>query len=328
MFLNEHYDAVMAMMGRSGFLVLLAGFATSFLVFGVFGLFATRDRSVVRLRALSAAMTSRGPALTRGQEAEAPRGWKKALIPEDPSIRAQIRFQLAKVGFDRPDSVELFFVIRLVLALFVPVTVVGLIGLSQAGLLPRALADALATTSRVHLMQVAAIGAAVGFYGPGYWLHKRIRDRRMNITLAFPNAMDLIQVSVEAGMSFDAAVARVGHELGRVAPELAYELLLLQMETQAGRDRETALFDMAERMGIDEAKSFALVVVQSMQFGTSLTAALRTYAVEMRQMRELAAQEKANKLPVQMSAVMSILMLPALFLITLTPIIIRYLEVG
>ncbi|HSG55190.1 MAG TPA: type II secretion system F family protein, partial [Paracoccaceae bacterium] len=122
----------------------------------------------------------------------------------------------------------------------------------------------------------------------------------------------------------DAAINRVGHELTRVAPEVAYEFLLLQIEVQAGRDRETALFDMADRMGIDEAKSFALVIVQSLQFGTSLTSALKTYAAEMREMRELAAQEKANRLPVQMSGVMSMLMLPALFLITLTPIIIRY----
>ncbi|WP_171054616.1 type II secretion system F family protein [Roseovarius arcticus] len=273
-------------------------------------------------------MNGNGPALVRGQEAPAPRGWKKALIPEDPSERAQIRFQLAKVGFDRPDSVELFFILRLALALFTPAMVFCLMGLSQTGLLPGGLDDLIGKTSRLSMMQIAAIFAAVGFYVPGYWLKQRINYRRHRITIAFPNAMDLIQISVQAGMGFDSAVARVAHELDRVSPELAYELSLLQMETQAGRDRETALFDMAERMGIEEAKSFALVIVQSMQFGTSLTAALKSYAAEMRQMRELAAQEKANKLPVQMSAVMSVLMLPALFLITLTPIIIRYIEVG
>ena len=84
---------------------------------------------------------------------------------------------------------------------------------------------------------------------------------------------------------------------------------------------------MADRMGINEAKSFALVIVQSMKFSTSLTLALKTYAAEMREMREMNAQEIANKLPVKMSGVMSILMLPALFLITLTPIIIRYTSI-
>ncbi len=327
MFLDDAINAVMTI-GPGGLMVIVVGCAALLLASGAFGIFAMRDRSGTRLRALSDAMNASGPALVRGQEAPAPRGWKKALIPEDPSERAQIRFQLAKVGFDRPDSVELFFIFRLALALFTPTMVFCLISLSQTGLLPESLDDVIDTISRLLMMQIAAIGAGVGFYVPGYWLKKRIKERKHRITMAFPNAMDLIQISVQAGMGFDAAVARVAHEMDRVSPELAYELLLLQMETQAGRDRETALFEMAERMGIEEAKSFALVIVQSMQFGTSLTAALKSYAAEMRQMRELAAQEKANKLPVQMSAVMSVLMLPALFLITLTPIIIRYLEVG
>ncbi|WP_417208457.1 type II secretion system F family protein [Antarctobacter sp.] len=315
-------------MKQNGLFLALAGFALFMLATGAVGVFSSRDRSAIRLRKLAISMNESSPSLSKGPEANAPRGWKKALIPDDPSKRAQIRFQLAKVGFDRRDSVELFFVIRLALALAPLIIVLSLTFLSQTGLLPNAISDTLESTSRLLLMQIAAIGAAIGFYAPGYWLNKRIKERKQKLTQAFPNAMDLIQISVEAGMGFDAALARVGLELGRVSPELAYELLLLQMETQAGRDREAALFDMAERMGIEQAKSFALVVVQSMQFGTSLTAALKMYSAEMRQMRELAAQEKANKLPVQMSAVMSILMLPALFLITLTPIVIRYLEVG
>lgn len=290
------------------------------------GFYHTRDHSVARMRAITASMNAGKATLIKGREGD-PSGWKKALIPEDPSERAQIRFQLAKVGFDRADSVEIFFVLRLILALLPPVTVFSLMLLAQSQLLPAFLQDMIAPTSKLRMLQIAAIGAGVGFYGPGIWLKSRINARKDKITKAFPNALDLVQISVEAGMGFDAAINRVGTELGRVSPEIAYEFLLLQLEIQAGRDRESALFDMAERMGIDEARSFALVIAQSLQFGTSLTLALKTYAVEMRQMRELAAQEKANKLPVQMSGVMSVLMLPALFLITLTPIIIRYMSI-
>ncbi len=274
-------------------------------------------------------MGGRGAAdvgLTRAADV-APRGWKAALVPDDPSVRAQIRFQLGKVGVTRDDAVEAFFLMRLLLALAPPMLVMLALALAQNGLLPEALADRILATGRLRLMQIAAIGAAAGFYLPGLWLNSRIRARQGRIRNAFPNALDLVQISVEAGLGFDAAINRVGHELSTVAPEIAYEFLLLQHEIQAGRDREAALFDMAERMGIAEAKSFALVIVQSLQFGTSLTLALKTYAAEMRQMRELSAQEKANKLPVQMSGVMSVLMLPALFLITLTPIIIRYMAI-
>ena len=304
-------------------ILLCAGAALMLLLGGSAGVYTTRDRSVYRLRKMNALMSPGTSSLTKKSEVD-PRGWKKALIPEDPSERAQIRFQLAKVGFDRADSVELFFLARLVLALLPPVVVFALIFMTRADLLPVAISDAVSSVSRLRLLQIAAVGAAAGFYGPGYWLSARIKKRKAKISAAFPNALDLIQISVEAGLGFDAAINRVGHELGRVAPEVAYELILLQLEIQAGQDREAALFAMAERMGIDEAKSFALVISQSLQFGTSLTKALKTYATEMRQMRELAAQEKANKLPVQMSAVMSVLMLPALFLITLTPIVIRY----
>lgn len=302
-------------------LVYIGAFAAVLILSGAYGFYASRDRAVIRMRALTARDQ---PKLVRNLDIK-PSGWKKALIPEDPSDRAQIQFQLSKVGFDHPKAVEIFYVLRLVFALSVPALVLAALALAEAGLLPGQLASTVRDTSHLRLLQIAAVGAAVGFYGPGYWLKSRIDARRLKIRNAFPNALDLLQISVEAGLGFDAALIRVGQEIGRVAPEISYEFLLLQIEIQAGADREKAMFAMADRMGIPEAKSFALVIVQSLQFGTSLTASLRNFAIEMRINRELAAQEKANKLPVQMSAVMSLLMLPALFLITLTPVILRYM---
>lgn len=304
------------------------GFAVILLFLGGVGLYLGRDRTARRIRSVSAAMAPdvTAPRLSKTEAAD-PKGWKKGLIPEDASERAQIRFQLGKLGFERADVVEVFFLIRLFLAMITPVMVLSGVALSRAGLLPAGVSDMITGTHPIRLMQIAAVGTAIGFYGPGYWLYSKIKKRQSNIRAAFPNALDLVQISVEAGLGFDAAVTRVGHEISRASPEIAYEFLLLQLEIQAGRDREAALFDMADRMGIEEAKSFSLVIVQSMQFGTSLTLALKTYAEEMREMRELNAQEMANKLPVKMSGVMSMLMLPALFLITLTPIIIRYASI-
>lgn len=316
-----------ALFGAEHMMLYVAGLATVLLIFGLCGLYASRDRTAGRVRAMAAGYTPVDSGLSKRPEAT-PRGWKKGLIPQDSSERAQIGFQLAKVGFDGPAAVEGFFVIRLLLALLTPFCVLVALGLGQAGLLPQGAGDKVATVSNLRLLQITVAGTAVGFYGTGWWLRRRIKARQNALRAAFPNAMDLIQISVEAGLGFDAAVTRVGQELGRVAPELAYEFLLLQLEIQAGRDREAALFDMADRMGLEEARAFALVIAQSLQFGTSLTHALRAYAAEMRQTRELTAQEKANRLPVQMSGVMSCLMLPALFLITLTPIVIRYLAMG
>ena len=148
----------------------------------------------------------------------------------------------------------------------------------------------------------------------------------MRITESFPNALDLLQVSVEAGLGFDTAMTRVGNELASVSPELAVELLTVQRQIQAGRPRDAAMREMAERTGVEMVQSFAKVVQQSMQFGTPLTEALQTYADEMRMYRELAAQEMANKLPVKMSVVLATFMLPSLVLMTVGPTIIRYLN--
>jgi tight adherence protein C len=326
-------------------MVYLAAFAGLLILFGGVGLYVTRDRAVVRMRALSStaqetameaaafaeqaalqngAGQANQPSLMRARDC-VPQGWMKALIPDDPSERAQVQFQLSSVGITHDRAVEMFFVLRLVLALFVPMTVSVLVVLAHAALLPEGLAARVLGTTQLRLLQIAAVGGAIGFYGPAYWLKNRITERQLRIRNGFPNALDLLQIAVESGLGFDAALAKVGAEIGRVSPEIAYEFHLLKQEVQAGADREKSMFAMADRMGVDEAKSFALVVAQSLQFGTSLTSALRNYAAEMRVNRELNAQEKANKLPVQMSGVMAMLMLPALFLIILTPIIIRYL---
>jgi tight adherence protein C len=308
-----------------GYLVYFLGsFAVMLLVLGIVGLSAWRDKPLVRMQNLIGAEPKAGPKLVRSHSV-APSGILKALLPEDPLVRGQIEFQLAKLGFDGVNALRNFFLLRFYLALFAPLFAITATQLSNAGLLPSASTIWVEGYSSLRWLQIGAVGAAVGFYGPGYWLNGRIKERQTKIRNGFPNALDLLQISVESGLGFDAALTRVGQEIGRVSPEIAYEFLVLQSEISAGRDREAAMFDMAERMGLEEAKSFVLVVIQSLQFGTSLTSALKNYATEMRINRELAAQEKANKLPVQMSAVMSVMMLPALFLITLTPVIIRYL---
>jgi tight adherence protein C len=153
-----------------------------------------------------------------------------------------------------------------------------------------------------------------------------VAERKQRIEEGFPNALDLMQISVESGLGFDAAMTRVGNELAEVSPDIAFEFLSVQRQVQAGRAREAALRDMADRTGVETVRAFANVVQQSMQFGTGMSEALITYAEELRETRELRAQEMANKLPVKMSAVLASLMLPALILLTVGPVLIRYIR--
>lgn len=326
---NAFLIATPAGFPQSGMLFLVG--AVLLLAIGIGGMLALRDPLAdLRMRALA---TPGRPGVRPGTVSllkaadQTPVGFMRSLVPEEKSKRQEIRLQLAQAGFDGPHSVRNFFLFRLGLAALGPVILAASVALNAQGLLPPALGDRLDDMSMLGFGQIFMVLTAVGFYGPGWWLSSRITARRTRIAYAFPNTLDLLQISIEAGLGFDAAMARVGSELTRVAPEISVELLAVQQEVLAGRDREQAMLDMAARLGIDEARSFVNVVIQSLQYGTSLTEALTRYAVEMRLNRELKAQEKANKLPVQMSGVMAVLMLPALFLITLAPTIIRYLAI-
>jgi tight adherence protein C len=298
-------------------------------VIGLAGAFQGRDPALRRIAA--EAGRARPGSADRGilkTFDDAPSGLMKGLIPTDEKARTRVAQSLAAAGFTGAHAVRNYYLVRLVLGILLPVGVVALILASQKGIfvLPERLDLAVNGLGQLHLMQGLALVVGIGFFGPELWLRSRVAERKRRISEAFPNALDLIQISAEAGLGFDAAMIRVGNEIAQIAPDLSAELLLAQREIQAGRARDRALLDMAARTGVDEVAAFVNVVLQSIQFGTSISGTLSAYAKEMRLAREIKAQEKANKLPVQMSAFMASLMLPALLILTLGPVVIRYMR--
>ena len=247
-----------------------------------------------------------------------------ANMPDSAEERFAITIALAKAGLRGPRAVANFYIGRLLLALGMPAAMLGVIAYSRTPGVPDIIAQSFGELSSIGIMQIVCVLCGIGFFVPTMWLRGEIDERRQAITEAFPNALELIQIGVEAGLGFDQALMRVANEIRPVAPDLCDEILLAQNEIQAGRDRDKALLHMARRTGVDEVTSFVNVVLQSARFGTPMSDALKTYAEEMRTTRELKAQEKANKLPVQMSAVMAALMLPAILMLTLGPVVIRY----
>ena len=311
-------------------LVLIAVFCgVMMMTAGLWLVIGQPDRQAARMRASAKAYVrhaDRGALLKTPDQI--PEGMLKALIPEDGAERTLIRTQLVQAGFDGINAVRNFFVLRLVLALAVPILVGLCLTLRTFQILPEELAQRLAALTPVRIAQISALGVAVGFYGPTWWLRKRITARIQAIEDGFPNALDLLQVAVGAGMGFDSAMVRVGQALATVSPVISDELLLCHAEVLAGRDRAGALRDMATRTGVEEVAAFAQLIGQSMAYGTSISDAMTAYAVDMREAREMKAVEKANKLPVQMSGIMATLMLPALFIMVLGPTVIRYLAMG
>lgn len=271
-------------------------------------------------------MSAKGPTQALKDEGNSFDAFTQANLPQSAEERFAITIALAKAGFRGPRAVANFYMGRLLLAVGMPAAMLAVIALARSPGSPEVIAGAFGSLSTIGIAQIVCILCGIGFFVPTFWLRGKIEERRRAITEAFPNALDLIQIGVEAGLGFDQALMRVANEIRDVAPDLCQEILLAQNEIQAGRDRDQALLHMARRTGVDEVSSFVNVVLQSARFGTPMSDALKTYAEEMRTTRELKAQEKANKLPVQMSGVMASLMLPAILMLTLGPVVIRYVD--
>jgi tight adherence protein C len=158
-------------------------------------------------------------------------------------------------------------------------------------------------------------------------IKQRISSREREYRDGFPDLLDLLVASVEAGLSLDAAVARITDELVRRYPHLAEHLKLLTLELRAGRSRKEVWMRLAERLGIDEAKSFATMLRQSEEMGTSLGDTLKVFSDEMRNKRMMRAEAKAMALPAKLTVplilfifpcLLGVLMLPAIYKISQT----------
>lgn len=308
-------------------ILILAGLALGvFLIFvGVFYPAPDTARIARRMYASGAAKGREGPRLLR-DIVYTPSGLMKALMPLKEQERSEVALHLAQAGFAGRGALVNYYILRTVFGLVLPLGFAGLYFWAGTAERIAILGPTIAGLAPMTVVQVTAVGVLLGFYGPAHLVRLRVAERRTRIRLAFPNALDLIKVGIEAGMGFDAAMTRVAQEIRQAAPDLSIEIIDTQREILAGRDRTAAYQAMANRMGIEEARSFAALIVQSRQFGTSAAQALTIYSEEMRQRRELLAQEKANKLPVQMSAVMAVFMMPTLIVVTVGPAIIRYLD--
>ena len=314
-------------------LVLLGLFFGSLFVF-LSLVSVARDRNVMRIRArMRAAGASVGGGMTGDNGISlfaapeiTPGKLAKAFLPAEQRERNKVRRDLIHAGFSGPNAVLWYYALRVAAGIILPCLVALAFLYREALPLPEFVSERMGQVAGNKLLILFAVMVLVGFYGPAYWLSSRTKDRKHRVELGFPNALDLMQVSIETGLGFDAALARVATELQGTAPEIAQEFTTAQQEILAGRDRESAFQAMADRLAIDEAYSFVNVVLQSIRFGTSISQSLLVYSAEMRQRRELRAQEKANKLPVLMSAVMAMLMMPSLLIVTIGPVVLRYMQ--
>lgn len=167
------------------------------------------------------------------------------------------------------------------------------------------------------------IGTVLGFYFPSLWLTSQIGKRQKEIRKAMPDALDLLTICVEAGLGFDAALAKVSEKW---QSELSLAFMRVIQEIQLGKVRRDALRDMAERIGIPEMTSFVAAVIQSEQLGVSMAKVLRIQSDQMRMKRRQMAEEEAHKAPVKMLIPMALLIFPSLMITLMTPAALRLMK--
>jgi tight adherence protein C len=175
----------------------------------------------------------------------------------------------------------------------------------------------------VHHWLFSGLGGIIGYLGPSLYLDKRIKKRKAEHSSGFPDFMDLLVVCADAGLSMEASLDRVGRELADSYPSLTANLHMTNLEIRAGRTMSEALEHLGDRLGIDEARSFATLIQQSAELGSSITEALRVYSDDMRHKRLSKAEEKAYSLPAKLSVPMMICIFPVLFVVILLPVFIR-----
>ncbi|GAB4189926.1 MAG: type II secretion system F family protein [Roseiflexaceae bacterium] len=172
-------------------------------------------------------------------------------------------------------------------------------------------------------LMYTALGATLGFLLPGMWLGQQIKKRKHNIVKALPDALDLLTISVEAGLAFDSALQRVTDKWDN---ELAKEFKRVLNDTRLGRSSREALKDMSARCGVDDVQTFIAAVIQAQQLGVSIGKILRVQSDQMRIRRRQRAEEAAQKAPIKMLFPMVFLIFPSLFVVILGPAVPRLMS--
>jgi tight adherence protein C len=190
-----------------------------------------------------------------------------------------------------------------------------------------ALACAFATKPPKSAMLWILFAFVVGFFLPRYSLRRMIKSRQMRLRWGLADALDLMVVSVEAGLGLNAAIVKVSSELKDVHVDIAEEFELANLEIRVGRERDEALRNLAERTGVDDLRSLVATLIQTDKFGTSIARALRVFSDSLRTKRRQRAEQEAQKAAVKLLFPLACFLFPTLFIAILGPAALNLIDV-
>ena len=237
---------------------------------------------------------------------------KKFDLRKDGATTKRLQAKLIRAGIYTERAIPLFLGVKLGGLLVLPILVLFILWGN--------------TNQRGLLMGIPIALCSLGYILPDLILSRMISSRQQKVRESLPDALDLLVVCVEAGQGLDAAIKRVSEELQESSPVISQELLLVNLETMAGLERQQALKNLGERTGVEELISLCNVLIQSDRLGTSIAQALKTQSDYMRTARRLRLEGMAAKTPVKLVFPMLLFIFPAIVVVILGPAFIRVSE--
>lgn len=235
----------------------------------------------------------------------------KLSIPEEGWEKSALRTRFMNAGWRNPVAPTLFFASKTALALLGPAIIGVLVALSVI------------TLAGSKLLFLLLLTATVGYYLPNMILNRIARRRKREIFESLPDALDLLTVCVEAGLSLERAFVKVAGEIHIKSVILAQELQIVLMEMRAGFSKEKALRNFALRSGVDDVDTLVAMLIQSERFGTSVGDSLRVYSENLRNKRRVLAEECAAKIGLKLLFPLIFCIFPTLLMVLMGPAVIQ-----
>ena len=234
------------------------------------------------------------------------------LAPPSAAEAQKLQRLLMQAGFRSPTTPGIYRAVQLTTMVSFPAIVALL-----CALLARPLSGAL-------LWILAAF--VIGFFLPRYALRRMIRSRQQLIRWGLADALDLMVISIEAGLGLNAAMMKVSSELKGVHPDISEEFELANLEIRVGRERDEALRNLADRTGVDDLRSLVAMLIQTDRFGTSIAKAIRAFSDSLRTKRRQRAEQAAQKAAVKLLLPLACFLFPTLFIAILGPAVLQLMD--